>query len=155
MRQEQQKNARRKFEFVLQMVKKKLLSHNRRVETLLFSSIKPMELASLDVSSEDTAFISLFDEMAKTGSSGGSYCCSKCRTTSTSSTLLKCASCNDFICMGSQCRKTCYKCIHVPRVFCTKCISFCRTCWFWYCKPCDCLCNIANTESVFFPVPVT
>ena len=63
MRQESQKNCRRKFEFVLQMVKKKLLSHNRRVETLLFASLKPIEISRLNVPREDTAFISLFNKM--------------------------------------------------------------------------------------------
>ena len=42
---EGQMNCKRKFEFVLQMVKKKLMSHNKRIETLLFSSIKPIDLS--------------------------------------------------------------------------------------------------------------
>ena len=52
---ETQKNAKRKFEFVLQMVKKKLLNQNRRVETLLFSTLKPLEINLQNVPREDTA----------------------------------------------------------------------------------------------------
>ena len=58
------------------------------------------------------------------------------------SLMFKCSSCDSLICQSTQCRKTCYKCCHVPRVFCSRCIQFCRTCWFWHCKPCECGCNI-------------
>ena len=53
-RVEGQEGCKRKFEFVLQMVKKKLLSHNRRIENLIFSG--RVELRTLsEMARSDTA----------------------------------------------------------------------------------------------------
>ena len=96
---ETQKNAKKKFEFVVQMVKKKLLSHNRRIETLLFSSFKPLELNLEDVDPSDTAFISLF-KVSEDGSSFNKSCV-KCHTQGSQIAFFECASCSDIICSGA------------------------------------------------------
>lgn len=58
-----QGNCKRKFEFVLQQVKRKLMSHNKRIDCLLFSSVKPLGIEDFNVPRHDTA-ISVSEEAA-------------------------------------------------------------------------------------------
>ncbi|TNV80176.1 hypothetical protein FGO68_gene9053 [Halteria grandinella] len=136
-----QTEARIKFENVIINVRKKLGSLNKRLEELMFNG----DIQSLSQVHELVKMKTIPFQQRKPSEK-----CKNCRSTGRAIYNCEegeeCKSGSGQLCDSYHCKRMCFQCCHLGRVYCRQCIQFCKDCWLWYCRDCQCGCFLSTNQ---------